>query len=154
MNFDDGIFLRQTAACPKSRAFAFPGAPPRRIFSTDSSVSMTGMERIPARTGGCDRVSEELTISLVIFDFPCPASWKAGPRRYVTKEMMRTLRFSFYWKRNLELRHIDNLKQGIARAEPIEPYNMEIKEDLIKRYRWFLEFTIPSAGVPLTDALC
>ena len=67
--------------------------------------------------------------------------------------MMRTLRLSFYWKRGLELRHIENLRQEAATAEPVEPYNTEIKEELVKRYRWFVEFTIPSAGVPLTDRL-
>jgi hypothetical protein len=66
---------------------------------------------------------------------------------------MRTLRFSFYWKRGLELRRIDNFRQEAATAEPVEPYNTEIKEELAKRYRWFLEFTIPSAGVPLMDRL-
>ncbi len=67
--------------------------------------------------------------------------------------MMQTLRFSFYWKRGLELRHVENIRQEAATAEPVEPYNTEIKAELAKRYRWFLEFAIPSAAVPLTDRL-
>ncbi len=94
----------------------------------------------------------ELRVSLLLLDFPCPAQAEQyGPRRYLTKEMMRTLRFSFYWKRELELRHIDNIKQASATAEPVEPYNTQSTEELAKRYRWHLDFTVPSAGVPLTD---
>ena len=66
---------------------------------------------------------------------------------------MKTLRFAFSWKRGIELRRIENIKQEAARAEPVEPYNTESTEELPKRFRWFLEFTIPSAGVPLTDRL-
>jgi hypothetical protein len=68
-------------------------------------------------------------------------------------DMMKSLRFQFYWKRGIELRRIEKLKQVSATAEPIEPYNTEIKEELPKRFRWFIDFTIPSAGVPLTDRL-
>jgi hypothetical protein len=97
---------------------------------------------------------EELHVSFVMFDIPCKSQMQQpGPRSYLTQETMKTLRFSFYWKRGVELRHIDNLKQEAAAAELIEPYNTESKEELPKRYRWFLEFTIPSAGVPLTDRL-
>jgi hypothetical protein len=67
--------------------------------------------------------------------------------------MMLGLRFSFYWKRGLELRHIDDIKHESATAEPVEPYNTQNKEELAKRYRWYLEFSIPSAGVPLTDRI-
>jgi hypothetical protein len=97
---------------------------------------------------------EELRFSFAIYDIPCATQFlQPGPRRYLTKEMMQTLRFSFYWKRELELRHIENIRREAARAEPVEPFNTESKEELVKRYRWFLEFTIPSAGVPLTDRL-
>src|SRR5260370_6444981 len=97
---------------------------------------------------------EELQVSFIMFDIPCKSqTLEPGPRKYLTQEMMKTLRFSFYWKRGIELRHIENLKWGPATAEPVEPYNTESKEELPKRYRWFLDLTIPSACVPFTDRL-
>jgi hypothetical protein len=97
---------------------------------------------------------DDLRVSLLMLDFPCPNQLKqSGPRRYLTKEMMLTLRFSFYWKRGLELRHIDDIKQESATAEPVEAYNKQSTEELPKRYRWHLEFGIPSAGMPLTDRI-
>jgi hypothetical protein len=97
---------------------------------------------------------EELHVSFIMFDIPCRSqTLEPGPRKYLTQEMMKTLRFSFYWKRGIELRHIENLKWGPATAEPVEPYNSESKEELPKRYRWYLDFIISSAGVPLTDRL-
>src|ERR1700730_1708881 len=97
---------------------------------------------------------EELHVSFVIFDIPCSGQLQqGGARRYLSLDMMKSLRFSFYWKRGVELRRIENLKQGAARAEPVEPYNTESTEELPKRFRWFLDFTVPSAGVPLTDRL-
>src|SRR5260370_4715232 len=97
---------------------------------------------------------EDLHVSFVMVDIPCKSqALEPGPRKYLTQEMMKSLRFSFYWKRGIELRHIDNLKRAAATAEPVEPYNTESKEELPKRFRWFLDFTIPSASVPLTDRL-
>ncbi len=153
MNFDGGIFFETDGSLSEITCFRVSGRATAPQF-------FDGLKRVDDEHGtryqrGQEALSEfpaELAISLVIFDFPCPGQLeKPGPRRYLTKEMMLSLRFSFYWKRNLELRHIENIKQGTARAEPIEPYNTEMKEDLVKRYRWFLDFTIPSAGVPLTD---
>jgi hypothetical protein len=97
---------------------------------------------------------EELQVSFMMIDMPCPnRMMQPGPRLYLTPEMMKSLRFSFYWKRGIELRHVENIKRAEATAEPIEPYNKESQEELPKHYRWFLDYTIPSAGVPLTDRL-
>jgi hypothetical protein len=97
---------------------------------------------------------EELHMAFVMFDIPCKSQMaQPGPRKYLTQEMMESLRFSFYWKRGIELRHIENLRPPAATAEPIEPFNTESTEVLPKKYRWILEFDIPSAGVVLTDRL-
>lgn len=97
---------------------------------------------------------EALHVAFEIFDIPCKTRLQApGPRRYLTQEMMKSLAFSFYWKRGVELRHIGNLRAASATAEPVEPFNKEGTEELPKRYRWIIAFNIPSAGVPLTDRL-
>src|SRR6476660_8522365 len=153
LNFDGGILFETEGSLSEITCFRVSGR-------ANAPQFFDGLKRIDDEHGTQYRrgqevlteFPEELNISLVVFDFPCPGQLeKPGPRRYLTREMMRSLRFSFYWKRNLELRHIENLKQIAATAEPVALYNTESSEDLIKRYRWFLDFTIPSAGVPLTD---
>lgn len=153
MSFDGGVFFETDGSLSDITCFRVSGRATAPQF-------FDGLKRIDDAHGTQYRrgqevlteFPEQLDISLVIFDFPCPGQLeKPGPRRYLTKDMMLSLRFSFYWKRNLELRHIENIKQISATAEPIEPYNTEIKEDLPKRYRWFVDFDIPSGGVPLTD---
>jgi len=153
MNFDGGIFFETDGGVSDITCFRLNGRVTSEHFF-DNFKRVDDVHGTQYRRGqdSLTEFPEELRVSLIIFDFPCASQLDhLGPRRYLTQDMMRTLRFSFYWKRNLELRHIENLKQGTARAEPIEPYNTEIKEDLAKRYRWFLEFTIPSADAPLTD---
>src|SRR6267378_8553508 len=122
MNFDGGIFFETDGSLSEITCFRVSGRATAPHF-------FDGFKRIDDEHGthyqrGREVVTEfpeELTISLVMLDFPCPGQLeKPGPRRYLTKEMMRLLRFSFYWKRNLELRHIDSLKQATATIEPIE----------------------------------
>jgi len=155
LNFDGGIFFETDGSLSEITCFRVSGragAPHffenfKRIDDERGTQYRRGQEVVTEFPG-------ELHVPLVIFDFPCASQLDhLGPRRYLTPDMMRTLRFSFYWKRGLELRRIDNFRQEAATAEPVEPYNTEIKEELAKRYRWFLEFTIPSAGVPLMDRL-
>jgi hypothetical protein len=155
LNFDGGIFFETDGSLSEITCFRVSGragAPHffenfKRIDDEHGTQYRRGQEVVT-------EFPEELHVPLVIFDFPCASQLDhLGPRRYLTQDMMRTLRFSFYWKRGLELRHIENFRQEAATAEPVEPYNTEIKEELAKRYRWFLEFAIPSAGVPLMDRL-
>jgi hypothetical protein len=155
MNFDGGILFETDGSLSDITCFRLSGratAPNffenfKRIDDEHGTQYRRGQEVVT-------EFPEELDFSFVIRDIPCPIQFlEPGPRRYLTKEMMQTLRFSFYWKRGVELRHIENSKRESARAEPVEPFNTENKEELVRRYRWFLEFTIPSAGVPLTDRL-
>jgi hypothetical protein len=153
MNFDGGIFFETDGSVSDITCFRLEGRVTSEHF-------FDNFKRIDDRNGihyqrGQEIVAEfpeELRVAILIFDFPCPNQLRqSGPRKYLTKEMMLGLRFSFYWKRGIELRHIDNLKQVSAVAEPIEPYNTQSEEELATRYRWYLDFGIPSAGVPLTD---
>ena len=155
LNFDGGIYFETDGSLSEITCFRVSGhasAPHffenfKRIDDEHGTQYRRGHEVVT-------EFPEELHVPLVIFDFPCASQLDhLGPRRYLTQDMMRTLRFSFYWKRGLELRYIENFRREAATAEPVEPYNTEIKEELAKRYRWFLEFTIPSAGVPLMDRL-
>ena len=155
MNFDGGIYFATEGGLSEQTCFRLDGhvsAPGffdhfKRIEDEKGTVYQSGKETVT-------EFPVELHISFEMFDIPCRGqTLEPGPRRYLTQEMMKSLRFSFYWKRGIELRHIENFKREAAVALPIEPFNTESKEELPERYRWFLEYTIPSAGVPLTDRL-
>jgi len=155
LNFDGGIVFETDGSLSEQTCFRVAG----RVTAPDF---FDKFERIDTEQGTEYRSGqaivtefpEEVHVSFVIFDMPCASQLQEpGTRRYLTMDMMKSLRFQFYWKRGIELRHIENLKQESAMAEPIEPYNTQLREELPKRFRWFINFTIPSAGVPLTDRL-
>jgi hypothetical protein len=155
LNFDGGIMFATEGGLSELTCFRLDGrvtAPDffddfKRIDGENGTEYRSGKEIVT-------EFPEELHVAFEMFDIPCKRNTlQPGPRKYLTQELMRSLRFSFYWKRGIELRHIENLKLPAATAELIEPFNTESKEELPKRYRWILEFDIPSAGVPLTDRL-
>jgi hypothetical protein len=155
LSFDGGILFETDGSLSELTCFRVAGrvtAPDffdnfKRIDDVRGTEYRRGQETLT-------EFPEELHVGFVIFDIPCAGqSQQPGSRRYLSLETMKSLHFSFYWKRGIELRRIENLKQGAATAEPVEPYNTESKEELPKRFRWFLNYTIPSAGVPLTDRL-
>ena len=155
LNFDGGIVFATEGGLSELTCFQLTGRATasgffddfKRIDDESGTEYRSGQEKVT-------QFPEELHVSFIVFDIPCKSqTLQPGPRKYLTQEMMKSLRFSFYWKRGIELRHIENLKWEAATAEPVKPYNTESKEELPKRFRWFLNFTIPSAGVPLTDRL-
>ena len=155
MNFEGGIFFETDGSVSDITCFRLNGRVTSEHFF-DNFKRLDDVHGTQYRRGQdtLTEFPEELRVSLIIFDFPCASQLDhLGPRRYLTQDMMRTLRFSFYWKRGLELRHIENTRQDGARAEPVELYNTGNKEELAKRYRWYIDFIVPSAGVPLTDRL-
>jgi len=155
MNFDGGIFFETDGGVSDITCFRLNGRVTSEHFF-DNFKRVDDVHGTQYRRGqdSLTEFPEELRVSLIIFDFPCASQLDhPGPRRYLTQDMMRTLRFSFYWKRGLELRHIESIKQDGARAEPVELYNAGNKEELAKRYRWYIDFTVPSVGIPLTDRL-
>jgi len=155
LNFDGGILFQTDGGLSELTCFQLTGRVTAPGFFDDFKRidDENGMEYRSGQKVVTD-FPEELQVSFIMFDIPCKSqTLEPGPRKYLTQEMMKTLRFSFYWKRGIELRQIENLKWGPATAEPVEPFNAESKEELPKRFRWFLNFVIPSAGVPLTDRL-
>jgi hypothetical protein len=155
LNFDGGILFATEGGLSELTCFQLTGRATAAPFFDDFK-RIDGESGTEYRSGQeiVTEFPEELRVSFVMFDISCKSqTLQPGPRKYLTEEMMKSLRFSFYWKRGIELRHIEKYKREAAAAELIEPYNKESKEELPKHYRWFLEFTIPSAGVPLTDRL-
>lgn len=155
LNFDGGILFETDGNLSELTCFRVTGrvsagdffANFKRIDDAHGTEYRRGEEVLT-------EFPEELHVSFIIFDIPCASQMQQpGPRRYLTLEMMKSLRFHFYWKRGIELRGIEDFKQEGATAEPVEPYDTENKEELPKRFRWFLNFGVPATGVPLTDRL-
>jgi hypothetical protein len=89
----------------------------------------------------------------VIFDMPCdPKRQRPGERVYLTDEMIRTLRLSFYWKRGLEMRPARGVAAGRLEVSPVATYYRG-PDPPPQRYEWLIDFDVPSEGVPLTDSL-
>jgi hypothetical protein len=155
LNFDGGILFATEGGLSELTCFQLTGrATAERFFDDFKRIDGENGTEYRSAQEIVTEFPEELRVSLVMFDIPCKSqTLQPGPRKSLTEEMMKSLRFSFYWKRGIELRHIEKYKREAATAELIEPYNKESKEELPKHYRWFLEFTVPSAGVPLTDRL-
>lgn len=154
-NFDGGILFETDGGLSELTCFKLVGRVTAGHFFDDFK-RMDDEQGTEYRSGQelVTEFPEELHVAFVLFDIPCPNRMQhPGPRMYLTEEMMKSLLFSFYWKRGVEMRHIEKFKREAATAALVEPYNTESKEELPKRYRWFLEYTIPSAGVPLTDRL-
>lgn len=155
LSFDGGIMFATEGGLSEQTCFRLDGRVTAPVFFDDFKRmdDENGTEYRSAKEIVTE-FPEELHVAFEVFDIPCKTqTLEPGGRKYLTQEMMKSLRFSFYWKRGIELRHIDSLKPPAATAELIEPFNTESKEELPKRYRWILEFNIPSAGVPLTDRL-
>jgi hypothetical protein len=155
LNFDGGILFATEGSLSELTCFKLEGrATAPHLFDDFKRIDDENGTEYQSAQKKVTEFPEELHVSFVMFDTSCDNRLhQPGPRSYLTQEMMKSLRFSFYWKRGIELRHIDNFKREAAAAEPIEPYNAQSTEELPKRYRWFLEYTIPSEGVPLTDRL-
>jgi hypothetical protein len=155
LNFDGGILFATEGGLSELTCFQLTGrATAPGFFDNFKRIDDENGTEYRSSQQKVTEFPEGLRVSLIMFDIPCKSqTLEPGPRKYLTPDMMKTLRFSFYWKRGIELRHIDNLTKAAATAEPVVPYNTQSKEELPERYRWYLDFTIPSASVPLTDRL-
>jgi hypothetical protein len=155
LSFDGGIMFATEGSLSEQTCFRLDGRVTAPGFFDD--FKRFDYENGTEYRSGKEVVTEfpeALHVAFVMFDIPCKSqTLELGPRKYLTQEMMKSLRLSFYWKRGVEMKHIESLKREAAIAELIEPFNTESKEELPKRYRWILEFKIPSTGVPLTDRL-
>jgi hypothetical protein len=157
-NFDGGIFLETDGSFSENTCFRLAGRLVsehffdnlKRIDDDDGTRYIRGKETITD-------FPEELSLLIVIHDWPCPGQLKADVRaqhrEYLTREMMKQLKLSLFWKRGVELRPAENIKVSYFAVTPVEPYAKELAEELPERLQWTYELAVPSAGVPLSDSL-
>ena len=119
--FDGGVFLETDGALPGGACFRVKGR-------VDAPEFFVNLRREDTRSGtlyrrGNDVVTnfpEQLQLRLVIFDLPCdPKLLRPAERVYLTDEMIRSLRLSFYWKRGLQMRPARGVAAGRLEISPV-----------------------------------
>ncbi len=97
---------------------------------------------------------DHVQLIFVIHDLPCPSQMHDGSGRvYLTREMMKKLHLSLFWKRGVALRPAEGFKVTFFDIKRIAPYAKELASELPERLEWEYRIDVPSAGVPLTDSL-
>ncbi len=152
-SYDGGIFLDTEGALPNGACFRVKG----RVTAGDF---FENLKREDTNSGTLFRRGNEIVtefpkrmhLSLSIFDISCdPHMRQTGSRVYLTDEMIRTLRLSFFWKRAMQLRPIRGVVESNGEVRALPWYSIGLEQELPKRYEWQVEFELPSESVPLTD---
>jgi len=154
-NYDGGIFMETDGAIPGGACFRLKGR-------ADAPDFFTNLRREDTRSGtlyrrGNDIVTnfpKQLQLVVTIFDEPCDPTFKTTATRvYLTDEMVRMLRLSFFWKRGLEMRPVRGIEVESFEVRAYPRIAIGVEELTPQRYEWILNFDVPSEGVPLTDSL-
>jgi len=154
-NFDGGISLFTNGSLPDGPCFRLTG----RVFAPEF---FENLKREDSTLGtvyrrGNDIVSvfpEKMQLDFMIYDLPCNDQLQAaGTRVYLTRQMMNSLRLSFFWKHGMYLRPAKGVTPEHMEARRIPSYGGEQVKDLPEKYEWWFEFEVPSENVPVTDSL-
>jgi hypothetical protein len=154
-NYDGGVYLETDGSLTSGICFRVAGHVTSGHFFDDlKRIDDKGVDTVFRRgKETITRFPDELLLTFTIFDLPCTSQLKVtGSRTYLTRAMVSDLRLSLFWKRGVELRPATGFKPTGFSVRPIFPFNPDA-QDVPKRFEWFYELSVPSAGVPLTDSL-
>jgi hypothetical protein len=154
-NFDGGVFLETDGSLSENTCFRLAGRVIAKDFFDDlKRVDDDQGTQYLRRKQTVAEFPDRLKLIFVIHDFPCPSQMHdVNGRQYLTREMMSKLRLSLFWKRGVDLRPLENFKISFFSVKPVPPYATELANELPERLEWSYELDIPSAGIPLSDAL-
>ena len=98
LNFDGGILFATDGSLSEQTCFKLEGRVTAPDFFADfKRIDDENGTEYRSGNGIVTEFPEGLHVSFVIFDIPCKTQTiLPGPRRYLTQEMMKSLRFSFY----------------------------------------------------------
>lgn len=166
-NYDGGVFLETDGAIPGGACFRVKG----RLTSPDFFANL---KREDTNSGtlfrrGNDILTEfpqQLQLTIVIYDLPCDAKLTSfNPHPFLTEDMIRALRLSFFWKHELNLRPASGITVANFERTTLGPLIPALPQPASQssaqptapaepaRYEWLLKFEVPAGGVPLTDSL-
>jgi len=157
-NYEGGLFVITNGSIPNGPCFRLAG----RVTSGDF---FDHLKRIDKDSGTIFRhdgeevenFPEKLSLSFIVHDWydqTCPPRVeKANTSKYLTREMMSSLHLYLYWKRGVELRPVGGVERTFFAVRPVIPLAAAQAHGLPEKFEWSYEYTVPSAGVPLTDSL-
>lgn len=154
-NYDGGVVLQTDGDIPDGPCFRLNGRLTadnffdklRRVDSSDGTLFRHGNDLVT-------EFPERMHLTFVLYDFPCDYGLhSAGTRMYLTNAIVSTFRIRFYWKRGMEMRAAREIKMNKAERHLIPAFAGEQSEQLPELFEWWLDFDVPSKGVPLTDSL-
>jgi hypothetical protein len=158
-NYDGGVMLRTNGSIPDGPCFRIAGrvdAPSffdnlKRVDTANGTIFRRGSETLT-------EFPEQVLLTFVLFDHydeTCPPRVRnaAGSPVYLSREIVSSLRLSVCWKRGVELQPVVGVKPKYFSVDPVIPDAAARVHGLPEKLVWSYEFTVPSAGVPLTDSL-
>ncbi|HYL64703.1 MAG TPA: hypothetical protein VE077_18980 [Candidatus Methylomirabilis sp.] len=154
-NYYGGVFLIGDGGIPNGPCFRIHGRVTAggffdqlKAFTTDDGTTFKlGPEEVT-------EFPEAVNLALTIRDTPCETGLQqVATASYLTREEMKSLKLSLYWKHGVEMRPAGKISVLNASTEPIQPYAKKLAAELPQRYVWTYELEVPSAGVPLEDSL-
>ena len=161
-NYDGGLFLQTNGSIPDGPCFRISGhveAPGffdnlKRVDTDSGAVFRRGNETVT-------QFPDRLSLQFVVFDHfdqTCPQQMAAtSSSRYLTRALMSTMHLYLYWKHGVELRPIADAEPKFFSVEPVLPTATARAaahgNPVPQKLAWSYEFSIPSAGVPLSDSL-
>ena len=157
-NYDGGVLLETNGSIPSGPCFRIKGrlsAPGffdhlKRIDTDHGTTFTNGSETVT-------HFPDQVVLSFAVRDFydqTCPPKVEnAGSSQYLTRAMMSSLNLFLYWKHGVELRPIRDVQSRYFSVDPVIPYAAAQARDLPEKFAWSYQYSIPSAGVPLTDSL-
>jgi hypothetical protein len=157
-NYEGGLGVITNGSIPDGPCFRLAG----RVTSGDF---FDHLKRIDRETGTIFRLGpqavehfpEQLTLSFSIHDWydqTCPRREEnPDAPKYLTRETMSALHLYLYWKRGVELRPVSNVGLLFFAVRPVIPLAAAQAHGLPEKFEWSYEYSVPSAGVPLTDSL-
>ena len=154
-NYDGGVLFETDGSLPSGACFRVSGR-------LNSPQFFDNLKRIDGASGAVYRRGTEtvthfppdLRLSFLIHDQPCNAGvQQIGTHAYLTEEMMKGLRISYYWKRGVALRPAKEITEARVSVRPVAPYAAALASELPKRFEWLYDLFVSGAGVPLTDSL-
>jgi hypothetical protein len=157
-NYEGGLFVITNGSIPDGPCFRLTG----RVTAGDFFDHLKRIDRengtiFRQRSEEVQNFPEKLTLAFVVHDWydqTCPSRVeKANTSKYLTREMMSSLHLYLYWKRGVELRPVSNVERVFFAVRPLIPLAAAQAHGLPEKFEWSYEYTVPSAGVPLTDSL-
>jgi hypothetical protein len=154
-NYDGGVLLSTDGIFPQGPCFRINGKIDHPDFFDNLRREDTNSGTLFRR--GNEVVTEfpgQMRLILQMYDLPCESMFQpTGTRVYLSRTLLSTLRITFFWKRGMALRPAPGISLKNVDAQRVLPYATEHLAELPEKYEWYLDFDIPSSGVPVTDSL-